>query len=665
MSFLKKSLKALGFSDDEETETHVYTAKDITDGTSDHAASSQEKTTEPPVAEKKAQPHSELPDSLLEKVVDLVNASLPEFVRSCIDHESEKRYIYEHLGDSFKSYIAELGENARHSSEQAVAEARQKLENDMATLRKKATELEEQKTEIKNAQLSAERQKRALSEKVHDLDNRIATLEAEKEQYELENKSLVNKLKVSSVKQQELDDALSENTRLLGVIQELKAQPNAEKDSEIERLQTELGNITVQRDETAETAEKLTAENSRLQSALTEKEQALQGLDEQFSELQSQYDCLKQLHVEQENIASESEQAKAELLQEKETTAQLNEKLEILVAADMERSEKISTLGNQLEESRNRCAELESALAELRESERACRAEADESAAKLAEAIDRCAELQQGHDRLLEQTESYKKQIQKQTAKIEETNQQLNEAAAQIAAAQAEKEQQEQLSDELQKAHLDLQQSNKRIAELTHETEELHQAVALMEKVEAKVEKYELLQAEKRNAEEENDALRTRVNTLQNEIDELRKQMADAPADTTVSDEELRKANAMIAALKKQRQELISQTASLRSQNKAFENQITSLENRLKTLSEKDASSISFVQEDTDGNSQDESFENCINWMMPVLPDSLEEEARRKEEEEKLRKEEEEKARIAEKERRAAKDEMSSQMSLW
>lgn len=665
MSFLKKSLKALGFSDDEETETHVYTAKDITDGTSDHAASSQEKTAEPPVAEKKAQPHSELPDSLLEKVVDLVNASLPEFVRSCIDHESEKRYIYEHLGDSFKSYIAELGENARHSSEQAVAEARQKLETDMAALRKKATELEEQKTEIKNAQLSAERQKRALSEKVHDLDNRIATLEAEKEQYELENKSLVNKLKVSGVKQQELDDALSENTRLLGVIQELKAQPNAEKDSEIERLQTELGNITVQRDETAETAEKLTAENSRLQSALTEKEQELQELDGQFSELQSQYDCLKQLQAEQENIASESKQTKAELLQEKETTAQLNEKLEILVTADMERSEKISTLENQLEESCNRCAELESSLSELRESERASRAEADESATKLAEAIDRCAELQQEHDRLFEQTESYKKQIQEQTAKIEETNQQLNEATTQIAAAQAEKGQQELLSDELQKAHFELQQSNKRIAELTHETEELHQAVALMEKVEAKVEKYELLQAEKQNAEEENDALRTRVNTLQNEMDELRKQMTDAPADTTGSDEELRKANAMIAALKKQRQELISQTASLRSQNKAFENQITSLENRLKTLSEKDTSSISFTQEDTAEDSQDESFENCINWMMPVLPDILEEEARRKEEEEKLRKEEEEKARIAEKERRAAKDEMSSQMSLW
>lgn len=665
MSFLKKSLKALGFSDDEEAETHVYTAKDITDGTSDHAASSQEKTAEHPAVEKKELPHSELPDSLLERVVDLVNASLPEFVRSCIDHESEKRYIYEHLGDSFKSYIAELGENARHSSEQAVAEARQKLENDMAALRKKASELEEQKTEIKNAQLSAERQKRALSEKVHDLDNRIATLEAEKEQYELENKSLVNKLKVSGVKQQELDDALAENTRLLGVIQELKALPNAEKDSEIERLKTELENITAQKDETAEAAEKLTAENSRLQTALTEKEQALQERDGLFSELQSQYDCLKQLQAEQENIASESEQAKTELLQEKETTAMLNEKLEVLVAADMERSEKIGTLENQLEESRNRCAELESSLTELRESERACRAEADESAAKLADATNRCAELQQGHDALLEQTESYKKQIQEQTAKIEETDRQLNEATARIAAAQTENGERQQLSDELQKAHLDLQQSNKRIAELTHETEELQRAVALMEKVEAKVEKYELLQAEKQKAEEENDALRTRVNTLQNEMDELRRQPADTPADAAGSDEELQKANDMIAALKKQRQELISQTASLRTQNKTFENQIASLENRLKTLSEKNENSISFAQDDSADDSQDESFENCINWMMPVLPDSLEEEARRKEEEEARRKEEEEQARMVEKERRAAKDELSSQMSLW
>lgn len=220
MSFFKKSLKALGFSEEEEEYPQHNTDRENTTTacpTSPHGASEQ--VTSHPSAEEK---DATLPDSLLEHIVELINASLPDFVRTCIDRESEKRYIYEHLGDSFKNYIVELNGQARTAVEQEVAATRQKLEEELAAQKRKTVELEEQKTEIKNAQLSAERQKRALHDKVHDLDNRVATLEAEKEQYELENKSLVNKLKVAGVKQQELDDALSENTRLLGVIQELK-----------------------------------------------------------------------------------------------------------------------------------------------------------------------------------------------------------------------------------------------------------------------------------------------------------------------------------------------------------------------------------------------------------------------------------------------------------
>ena len=55
---------------------------------------------------------------------------------------------------------------------------------------------------------------------------------------------------------------------------------------------------------------------------------------------------------------------------------------------------------------------------------------------------------------------------------------------------------------------------------------------------------------------------------------------------------------------------------------------------------------------------------SALNWMMPILPDTLEEEARRREEEERIRREEEERERQAEKERRAAQDN-SAQMSLW
>ena len=110
----------------------------------------------------------------------------------------------------------------------------------------------------------------------------------------------------------------------------------------------------------------------------------------------------------------------------------------------------------------------------------------------------------------------------------------------------------------------------------------------------------------------------------------------------------------MIAALKKQRQDLVSQTATLRSQNKAYENQIAILENKLSNAGNNDSTNFD--------NATD--LDDAFNWMMPVVPDTLEEEARRREEEEAQRREEEERERQAEKERQAARDN-SSQMSLW
>ena len=57
----------------------------------------------------------------------------------------------------------------------------------------------EDSSEAKKQQLSAERQKRALTDKVRELEKQLADISAENEQYILENKSLVNKLRVTQV----------------------------------------------------------------------------------------------------------------------------------------------------------------------------------------------------------------------------------------------------------------------------------------------------------------------------------------------------------------------------------------------------------------------------------------------------------------------------------
>ncbi len=97
----------------------------------------------------------------------------------------------------------------------------------------------------KQAQLSAERQKRALSERVHDLESKVLKLEADCEQYDLEKKSLMNKLKVASVKEDDIEAMRNENQdlrlQLIAARQNKQETISAEEDSPDTELQKKSG----------------------------------------------------------------------------------------------------------------------------------------------------------------------------------------------------------------------------------------------------------------------------------------------------------------------------------------------------------------------------------------------------------------------------------------
>ena len=227
MSIFKKTIKALGFSgEDNETETHPYTAENITNACLRDKESTDEApvTQLPETAGGDANEELQLPHALLEVLAELLNRSLPDYALAALDKEAEKKYLFEHLGDSFKQFVTEVNERSRSLMARQWETKHQALTQEVEDMRAKMKELEEQRNVMQNAQLSAERQKRAISEKVHELETRIATLEAEKEQFELENKSLVNKLKVSTVHQEELDSATAEISRLQGELKALNAE---------------------------------------------------------------------------------------------------------------------------------------------------------------------------------------------------------------------------------------------------------------------------------------------------------------------------------------------------------------------------------------------------------------------------------------------------------
>lgn len=161
-----------------------------------------------------AEPPIVLPDPVLNGVIDIVNASLPEFIRKCVDVEAEKKFLYESIGASFEVYANTLKEEAIKKHTEKWSSERKLLEQKINSMQNSVHEAELKGEEFKNQQLSIERQKRALSDRIHDLEAINQKNEAEIEQYMLENKSLLNKLKVSQVKSDDIEFFKSENARL-------------------------------------------------------------------------------------------------------------------------------------------------------------------------------------------------------------------------------------------------------------------------------------------------------------------------------------------------------------------------------------------------------------------------------------------------------------------
>lgn len=180
--------------------------------------------TAPNVAEAESRDIAEdvMPDQLFEAVVSFFNSSLPPYLRDSLDVDRQRRQIYESLSDSLKQYIDNLNTRAEADVERRWAEQHAEMHREIDIMRQRSKQIEAQSNELKELKLSAERQKRALSERVHDLEAQVAAFDAEREQYELENKSLVNKLRIVSVESGDSSKLADENNALKEQIRLLK-----------------------------------------------------------------------------------------------------------------------------------------------------------------------------------------------------------------------------------------------------------------------------------------------------------------------------------------------------------------------------------------------------------------------------------------------------------
>ena len=321
MRFFNSLSRALGFGHDDEDDD-IYT--DAPTGTETDTGDTGSTTVPEKTAsiteaapETPAVPDLEfnpaIAGAIFDRVLEVFNATLPDFLQKSIDPEAQRRVLADALDESIKQYMGSLGSQAERVAESRLRNASDAARNESERLRKEMERLEQQKTSIREQQLSADRRRRALQDRVKDLEEQVNSLEAEREQFQLENRSLLNKIKLADVQP--------------GVIDELK--------QEIERLRTQQNQGV---EAPAGELEKLQSLCNEKDADLEQKKSEIEALKARVAELETHEEDVnaavelsKQMYTQiQENLTGEREQrvnAETELESVKAELAQCNAKL--------------------------------------------------------------------------------------------------------------------------------------------------------------------------------------------------------------------------------------------------------------------------------------------------------------------------------------------------
>lgn len=245
---------------------------------------------------------------LFEHVVAEFNKALPDFLRQSVDSERQRQYLMKAMSDDVRAHLSALEQSVAARIDESWRTEREKLKSDLKQVSDTAKEIETKRAELKQQQLSNERQRRALTERVHDLEKRILTLEAEKEQLELETKSLLNKVKVSQVREKEADELRDQVEHLqTELVRKRTSGENADENAEtpeplvtpeeLERLRHVEADYNKLNEHLGEIDKKM----NQVEELMARKDERIAALDNEVAELTKQRDSA----IESEHATSQ------------------------------------------------------------------------------------------------------------------------------------------------------------------------------------------------------------------------------------------------------------------------------------------------------------------------------------------------------------------------
>ena len=327
MAFLKNIKQMFGFDDNSIYEDEKDNVNTEYKPYINPFKNEKQETANTAVAEDKKSEQTEadfdkaIHDEIKDKIIDIINASLPEFIKGCVDRDAELKYINEEFGTTFSTYTQNIRQAIEERAKSEWISERMNLEKRLQESGKKAEESTAKMEELRARITSLDRQKIALNERINQYENKVATAEAEREQYHLECMSLMNKLKVASVNEEEINKLREENTQMLQECTSLR--------NDVIMLRKEALNAKNNPATSAEDAEKMAALQQQLETANAEKVQ----LEQRITELENaagntpQPEIAQQLQAEIQKISDELYAAQVQLIEAQEKNQPLEQEV--------------------------------------------------------------------------------------------------------------------------------------------------------------------------------------------------------------------------------------------------------------------------------------------------------------------------------------------------
>lgn len=347
MTFLEKFKRAIGFGPMVDTSDPLYADSNETD-LAMPISNEKQVTAKDNGEPKPVEFDVEMQDAIFEKVVEVFNKSLPEFISGSVDAESQKRYLRESLDEGIRKYLESVNVAAREYCERQWKARQKDMAAEIEAIKLKAEDVERRSSDIQQKQLSADRQKRALTERVHDLESQLARIESEREQYELENRSLLSRLKVAAVHQDESEKLSAELQSATAELSRLRENPDAVALEREEKLNAKISEMQEGIDTLKEQIRLGDEIRDDLRGKLKHSEEEVASRDKEITELQ---ELIKEFDVATDRM--EKAQGKMEEMQRT---------LEIQAKTIEGKDREIDSLKKTIAENAERYAEQEKAL---------------------------------------------------------------------------------------------------------------------------------------------------------------------------------------------------------------------------------------------------------------------------------------------------------------